>query len=1400
MGASDPLAGEPGSGQASGTFTFSRTGSTTAALTVNFTLGGTATGGTDYAPLGPSVTFAAGSATATGTVDVLDDSEVEGDESVWVALAPGSGYTVSSPNSAAVTITDDDGAPMLTVDDAGPCAGVTVEGAWTPSAALPGFWGVGYQHDGNTGKGTKSFGFRPNLPTAGRYHVYLWWTANAQRASNVPVDVVHRGGTTVVGVNQRANGSRWNLLGTWDFGAGPAGQVVLRTTWTDGYVAADGVKFVPEGCNVVDDFDQASNLGSVTYVGDWPRSTGVPGYWDCGGYHHDGNTGKGSKSAEFRPNLAQAGQYEVALWYRAHAGRANNVPVDVVHSEGTSTVPVNQQINGAQWVMLGTYPFAAGTSGNVRVRNAATSGLVVADAVRFRLVPRPAVTVVASDATAGEPATGLGSGTFTFSRSGSTAAALTVDYTVGGTAGSGADYTAIGTSVTFAAGSATATKTVTAIDDFIVEGDETVVVTLAAGTGSGDREAPTLTMTTTETSPYGAASPGAAAATLAVVQDTIGPLLLSAGALASETGNTFDVGVTFNEAVTAASAGNAANYTLSAGTVLAVRFCPGSMGVVLKASGLTVGNTYTVTVANVVDLMGNSMTSASKEFKISPLKWGVVGADELNLGNAVLPVAANGFDIYSDAIGSWDTYDEATFVFEEVTGDFDKVVQVEYQDSSSQWARAGLIARDVTNFGVDRTTQTAGAAGRYQKVHVTPVFTAMATPGSNCWEGNRRLSTGGSTTSAGGGGGPLSYPNTWCRLQRVGDVFTIYRSTDGLTWIPMGTTTFPEPIPSKLFVGPEFSPENANLPPDSGLRNVWLARFRNYGDYIPVGSPNSATVTIKDDDAPSGAWRLTVDDAAPCGGVTVVGTWTTSTALPGYWGTALSARREHGQGDQERGVAAEPAGGGAVSRVPWWTANAQRASNVPVDVQHSGGTQTVTVNQRLNGSRWNLLGTWDFGAGSAGQVVIRTTGTDGFVTADGVKFVPEGCNVVDDFDQASNLGSVTYVGDWPTSAGVAGYWDCGGYHHDGNTGKGSKSAEFRPNLAAAGQYEVAIWYTAHAGRANNVPVDVVHSGGTTTVLVNQQLNGGQWVVLGTYTFAAGTPGYVRIRNAGTSGVVVADAVRFCPVAPTEVIVDDNDATGVTVVGTWTPSTGVPGYYDAGYLHDGNTGKGSKSVDPAPDAAGGGDLPGVPVVDGECATGEQRAGGRGAQRRDDDRGGERAGQRGANGTCWAATASRRAAPGMCACERRARTGMWWRTRCGLSGWARRHRELVRAVEDAGAGARGGPVGRPRAWGGADPDLAASLLAESNGVGVAGVRGRELVADSLMELVIYERADGQRGVGGGVPGIGRSGVHGGDAAGFGRVGVAGDAGGPGGAVGSVGRGGRGGGSAGLPVDRG
>jgi hypothetical protein len=133
-------------------------------------------------------------------------------------------------------------AAEVIVDNAAP-TGVTVTGTWT-AGTNPGYWGTNYIHDGNWAKGTKSVRFTPNLPAAGEYDVFLWWSASSNRATNVPVDVTYSGGTDLIEVNEQLDGSQWNLLGTYNFTAGTAGNVLIANTGTNGYVFADAVKFV----------------------------------------------------------------------------------------------------------------------------------------------------------------------------------------------------------------------------------------------------------------------------------------------------------------------------------------------------------------------------------------------------------------------------------------------------------------------------------------------------------------------------------------------------------------------------------------------------------------------------------------------------------------------------------------------------------------------------------------------------------------------------------------------------------------------------------------------------------------------------------------------------------------------------------------------------------------------------------------------------------------------------------------------------------------------------------------------------------------------------------------------------------------------------------------------------
>ena len=73
-----------------------------------------------------------------------------------------------------------------------------------------------------------------------------------------------------------------------------------------------------------------------------------------------------------------------------------------------------------------------------------------------------------------------------------------------------------------------------------------------------------------------------------------------------------------------------------------------------------------------------------------------------------------------------------------------------------------------------------------------------------------------------------------------------------------------------------------------------------------------------------------------------------------------------------------------------------------------------------------------------------------------------------------------------------------------------------------------LYYTANANRATKVPVQIHYQGGEKTLFVNQRqpLKDGQPARLGVFPFAAGTSGWVEIRNDGTEGFVVADAVQL----------------------------------------------------------------------------------------------------------------------------------------------------------------------------------------------------------------------------------------------------------------------------------
>jgi hypothetical protein len=101
-----------GEGLAGGqaTITVTRTGGAASGVTVQYaTGGGTATAGVDYAPASGTLTFAAGQTSQTFKVSLLNDTAVEGSETIGLTLTnPGGGATLGARSTAVLTITEND--------------------------------------------------------------------------------------------------------------------------------------------------------------------------------------------------------------------------------------------------------------------------------------------------------------------------------------------------------------------------------------------------------------------------------------------------------------------------------------------------------------------------------------------------------------------------------------------------------------------------------------------------------------------------------------------------------------------------------------------------------------------------------------------------------------------------------------------------------------------------------------------------------------------------------------------------------------------------------------------------------------------------------------------------------------------------------------------------------------------------------------------------------------------------------------------------------------------------------------------------------------------------------------------------------------------------------------------
>ncbi|UJH68323.1 Calx-beta domain-containing protein [Allomuricauda sp. SCSIO 65647] len=426
-------------------FTVSVDGGANAFEDIDFTVntgGGNATAGVDYvAIVGGSGTILDGDPSTTVTVTVNGDTDVEANETFNVTLSGATNGTITDGTGVG-TINNDD-SQSISIDDVALAEGNggTTDFVFTVSVdgGANAFEDIDFTV--NTGGGNATAGVDYVAIVGGSGTI-----DDGDPSTTVTVTV---NGDTDVEANETFNVTLSGATnGTITDGTG-VGTINNDDAFTATVTASDADAAENTPSNQTGEFtiglDQVNNTGSAITVN-----------------YTVGGTATGADYAALGTSVAIAnGQQQATVTV---------TPVDDSTVEPTETV---------------TLTLATGTGYAVATAPDNEATVTIADNDSFT------ATVAASDADAAEntPSNQTGEFTIGLDQVNNTGSAITVNYTVGGTA-TGADYAALGTSVAIANGQQQATVTVTPVDDSTVEPTETVTLTLATGTSYAVATAP----------------------------------------------------------------------------------------------------------------------------------------------------------------------------------------------------------------------------------------------------------------------------------------------------------------------------------------------------------------------------------------------------------------------------------------------------------------------------------------------------------------------------------------------------------------------------------------------------------------------------------------------------------------------------------------------------------------------------------------------------------------------------------------------------------------------------------------------------------------------------------------------------------------------------------------------
>jgi len=180
--------------------------------------------------------------------------------------------------------------------------------------------------------------------------------------------------------------------------------------------------------------------------------------------------------------------------------------------------------------------------------------------------------------------------------------------------------------------------------------------------------------------------------------------------------------------------------------------------------------------------------------------------------SGTVTVKDNGFDITAGGVDIWGAKDEFNYVYIEKVGDFDLVSRIESLTDPHLYTKAGLMAREALS-----------ANCRHIYFQVFPNNNPR-NKNNGGFEFQYRETTGGNMKAIypesyeGTADFPVSFPNTWIRLQRIKNEFTGYWSMDGKNWKVY--TTFPLELPEKIYLGLAVTSHKATESASAKFRNI----------------------------------------------------------------------------------------------------------------------------------------------------------------------------------------------------------------------------------------------------------------------------------------------------------------------------------------------------------------------------------------------------------------------------------------------------------------------------------------------------------------------------------------------------------------------------------------------------